>query len=229
MTRFMLFAVALTVAMAQVATAELISNGGFESTNGQTYKGGIGSYFTPDDLYPVDFFTNWTASKVGPGYPGTVVGGYRGAVKVYGVTGNDAVWLEACGSGKATISQTINVGADGLYKLSIDAESPNTYPGGGAASIVVTIDGTSLTFGLLGNSFTPASNSNAFVKYTSDDFHIASGVHTLAITGFSRDTGWRASAIDNVSIVSVPEPSTIALLTGALIGLLAYAWRKRKN
>jgi hypothetical protein len=26
----------------------------------------------------------------------------------------------------------------------------------------------------------------------------------------------------------VPEPSTLALLAGALLGLIAYAWRKRK-
>jgi len=33
--------------------------------------------------------------------------------------------------------------------------------------------------------------------------------------------------IDNIGGV-VPEPSTLALLAGGLIGLLAYAWRKRK-
>lgn len=35
--------------------------------------------------------------------------------------------------------------------------------------------------------------------------------------------------IDNISIVNpVPEPSTLALFASGLIGLLAYAWRKRK-
>lgn len=37
------------------------------------------------------------------------------------------------------------------------------------------------------------------------------------------------SYVDNVSVSSpIPEPSTIALLATGLIGLLAYAWRKRK-
>ena len=35
--------------------------------------------------------------------------------------------------------------------------------------------------------------------------------------------------IDNFEIVgTVPEPGTIVLLITGLIGLLAYAWRKRK-
>ena len=34
--------------------------------------------------------------------------------------------------------------------------------------------------------------------------------------------------MDNLSISSVPEPSMLVLLAGGLIGLLAYAWRKRR-
>jgi len=33
--------------------------------------------------------------------------------------------------------------------------------------------------------------------------------------------------IDNVSVSAIPEPSTIVLLSISLLGLLAYAWRKR--
>lgn len=36
------------------------------------------------------------------------------------------------------------------------------------------------------------------------------------------------NAIDTVSVMGVPEPTTISLLTTALLGMLAYAWRKRK-
>jgi len=40
----------------------------------------------------------------------------------------------------------------------------------------------------------------------------------------------KTAYIDNVSVTtaSIPEPSSIALLTSAIVGLLAYAWRKRR-
>jgi hypothetical protein len=36
------------------------------------------------------------------------------------------------------------------------------------------------------------------------------------------------NGIDTVRVMGVPEPTTISLLTTALVGMLAYAWRKRK-
>ena len=50
--------------------------------------------------------------------------------------------------------------------------------------------------------------------------------------GFSVDgAGLDAPAIallNGAGIKTVPEPGTIALLAAGLLGLLAYAWRKRK-
>lgn len=34
--------------------------------------------------------------------------------------------------------------------------------------------------------------------------------------------------LDNIRVEKIPEPSTIALLAGGLVGLLCYAWRKRR-
>jgi len=56
-----------------------------------------------------------------------------------------------------------------------------------------------------------------------------SGAHTLSFTGTTDLTVIdRSSYIDSVSVTAVPEPSTVALLTAGLMGLLAYAWRKWK-
>jgi hypothetical protein len=38
----------------------------------------------------------------------------------------------------------------------------------------------------------------------------------------------RQYSLDDVRLVEVPEPGTIALLSCGLIGLAAFAWRKRK-
>jgi hypothetical protein len=42
------------------------------------------------------------------------------------------------------------------------------------------------------------------------------------------DAGWAQFGIDNVSMTPVPEPSTLMLALAGLLGLSAYAWRKRK-
>lgn len=38
----------------------------------------------------------------------------------------------------------------------------------------------------------------------------------------------KTGKVDDIRIDQVPEPSTLVLLAGGLLGLLAYAWRKRK-
>lgn len=50
-----------------------------------------------------------------------------------------------------------------------------------------------------------------------------SGYVMLSGAGVARN--W---LVDNVSVTPIPEPSVLSLLTTGLIGLLAYAWRKRK-
>ncbi|MBN1396344.1 MAG: PEP-CTERM sorting domain-containing protein [Pirellulales bacterium] len=48
--------------------------------------------------------------------------------------------------------------------------------------------------------------------------------------GWSGTYAMQPTAFDNISVTAhgVPEPSTVALLATGLVGLLAYAWRKRK-
>lgn len=42
-------------------------------------------------------------------------------------------------------------------------------------------------------------------------------------------TGTNFFVFDNFQVTTVPEPSTIAMTAAALLGLLAYAWRKRRK
>jgi hypothetical protein len=49
-----------------------------------------------------------------------------------------------------------------------------------------------------------------------------------AWTGHTNGTGDCYFGIDSVRLSAVPEPTTSALLATGLLGLMAYAWRKRK-
>jgi len=55
------------------------------------------------------------------------------------------------------------------------------------------------------------------------------------LTGHSAGDAWTSGGqyfvqlgADGSGVATIPEPSTLALLAGGLVGLLAYAWRKRK-
>lgn len=48
------------------------------------------------------------------------------------------------------------------------------------------------------------------------------------MTGQPGATGMSTMGIDNVHLSAIPEPATIVLFGTGLLGLLAYAWRKRK-
>jgi hypothetical protein len=68
---------------------------------------------------------------------------------------------------------------------------------------------------------------------TAADVGIAAHVNFLNSlnywTGHTANSGAPcAFGIDKVSFSAVPEPSTLVLLSAGLLGLLAYAWRKRK-
>ena len=90
---------------------------------------------------------------------------------------------------------------------------------------------------LSGVSFTPG----AWQKWTLD-YNIGDGVYSISV-GSTNAAGCGAvsgGSVDYVAFVSngpstfyvdaapIPEPSSIVLLGSAMVGLLAYAWRKRR-
>ena len=95
---------------------------------------------------------------------------------------------------------------------------------GEMAHIVVTVSGQSGTgSGFSSNGFqvTGQINSGAVTTLYSDSTALTHGA--LSFCG-------QQGAVDNFTVSAnvVPEPGTFALLAAALLGLAAYAWRKRK-
>jgi hypothetical protein len=61
---------------------------------------------------------------------------------------------------------------------------------------------------------------------------LASGVSAIEIVFHATDSANSMSVYREFDVngtATVPEPGTLALLAGGLIGLICYAWRKRKN
>lgn len=54
----------------------------------------------------------------------------------------------------------------------------------------------------------------------------ADGTNYLGVAGYLNDNNY--TLFDNMEVHTIPEPGTFALLATGLIGLLAYAWRRRK-
>jgi hypothetical protein len=83
-----------------------------------------------------------------------------------------------------------------------------------------TIAGSALAY----DSFTPASCS-----YTVTPDDPAIGHEIRVMFGLTADVaGDQYADFDNFQLTATPEPSTLVLLGTSLVGLLAYAWRKRK-
>ena len=86
---------------------------------------------------------------------------------------------------------------------------------GASTSVSLIIDGT-----------TPVGGSGSFSWGTTDRYL---GIGALLRGGAYPTRSEAAMWFNDLSLTSVvPEPSTLTILVSAMVGLLAYAWRKRK-
>lgn len=112
-------------------------------------------------------------------------------------------------------------------------EDLGSTPGSSGPSINQSYSGTNYELVLLDNytlTAEPTPNSNTYISGTiniDDDYDL----FAFVFQGASKDsTGANVAAIDNVSLVSIPEPHTQALLSGLFaLGLMLVGRLKRKS
>ena len=159
------------------------------------------------DMSPVISSGSWTALDVGPYAPG--FGDF--------VSGAVSLGIAFELNGMAEVRSPGNV-AHGKTDLGV------TLAPGELGHYVVTISGQSGSgSGFSSNGFqvTAQLNGGAVTTLYSSATALPSG--GLSFCG-------QQGAVDNLSVSAdvIPEPGTFALLAAALLGLAAYAWRKRK-
>jgi hypothetical protein len=197
----------LVLLTASAVRAELITNGTFETPTvadyvdesfGSTAVSGWTLGSTTGAAQKVEIIANWRLVNLGLPHDGTQV-----------------LQLGTCNY----ISQTLATMAGETYTISLDLAGRDY-----AASTIV------VAFGNVSETLTTSSKT-AFATYT---FTAAATSDSTTLT-ISNTTAINTSSaannrvfVDNVSVASVPEPSTIALLIAGALGLICFAWRKRR-
>ena len=107
---------------------------------------------------------------------------------------------------------------DENYHVKIQVDT-NSFAAGQAYSVSVWVDGVQVNVGVAGAPVYSSTWDADGTNYMGFEVGVDGGSSMK-------------STVDNLSVstlsAAIPEPSTMALLATGLIGLLAYAWRKRK-
>ncbi len=120
------------------------------------------------------------------------------------------------------ITQTFDTNVGQLYQLSFYATGISGGSADGQSGTVSVGDLTTTTFTTDPGAYI---QNDAWKQFTYQ-FHATDSQSTLTLLNLG---GTNGISVDNISIHSVPEPSTFVMFVSALFGLVAYAWRKRKS
>ncbi len=243
-------AVALVVlALGQAAEAtsvNLVTNGNFDQTtftNSSQFGTGYGGQgvtgWTGGGGYQLFFFagtaaTNSAASQYDTGYnngsekfyslpnPATAGLGNVGNGNVVGLDGDPGV------GGGGTISQTLTgltVGTNYLVTFDWATGQLQSRSGATTDKVAVTLGGQSFTTAVVSD----ASGGSTPWLQQSFLYKATSATETLSFLAEGTPTGLPPMvALDGVSMVAAPEPSSIALL-GAGLCLIGFAYRRRRK
>lgn len=166
-----------------------------------------------------------------------VVDGFIGASGDTGTpkggNGANVLDLYVNGAGTASVQQTLEETLKpGKYTLTVAVGGATGGTPLDSYQIGIGTSGSSgpLAFGGVSSVSVAELTDVPVILTVTDDNSYLSQFIVLTISG-ANSTGIHATQFDRVRLdyVGVPEPGTIVLLIIGLIGLLAYAWRKRKQ
>ena len=209
-------AAADTISGVQTAGTELIVNGGFENVAEPLPM----AWGDPNPA-------GWTENAMGEVYLVPYYSHHEGtyAYNMYTVT-ESATTLTAYQEHTYTDGFASNVSS-----LAFDGWANLAYGTATTSVIITTGNMTGDTF-TLHDTLTRSTSSADWTELTGNAaVRHGGGINetnyvkiTLTVTG----TTTMSCGFDGLSLTTIPEPSTMTLMAVGLVGLLAYAWRKRK-
>ncbi|MBN1394551.1 MAG: PEP-CTERM sorting domain-containing protein [Pirellulales bacterium] len=194
-------------------------SGGSMTISDHLYVGykGVGEYNISGGSLSVDDYV----------YIGTSTG--TGKFEVEDVTAMISWNGSATIGANGTLSYVASAG--GVSDIALDyAAGTLTINAAAALSFDLSAMSSAVNDILLIDNYGADAISGTFASYGEGDTVHTFGDGSYYTLTYVYDAGTDVSAANDMALVAnpIPEPSTLALLAAGLIGLLAYAWRKRK-
>lgn len=210
----------LLVGQTAFATVITVSDSSFEGS----YTGVSGGHYIS-----VQNGTGTMGAWSTVNYVGWDTNGAVGAFANNGVTpdGTHVAFLQAVNTGiDASMSQSLSGFNPGtLYEVDFAANA-NKNTNRVSPPLQAFINGVQE----FSQTITPVEAVGSYTQpYHSESFTFTATASSQTLTFLVPGAGGdKVALIDNISIHNIPEPSMLVLLATGLIGLLAYAWRKRR-